>query len=137
MAASPSALTDPSSLIPLLYRADWTRLCLSAEIETRVERLRSVTISPGRDFWRPVTEYDYPDYLDDRIDVLVDAELGILLRREAFADGKPVELTEVRSLTLDPGEADDPAQFRPPPGLPVAEDSAGPGSFFDMSGPAV
>jgi hypothetical protein len=50
MAASPSALTDPSSLIPLLYQADWTRLCLSAEIETRVERLRSVTISPGRDF---------------------------------------------------------------------------------------
>jgi hypothetical protein len=280
MVAGNSALTDPSWLVPLLYRVDWTQLCLSAEITTRTERIRSVTISPGRDFWRPVTE-DGPDYHDeddedgdpretwrlaseadaaenagpagedgedgddgsqprsrdarlliapggryrsedispdprwsgmvcdgetcwrvsagevhrdnrqglhsdfaalldpswlvglydldltgaaeaagrpacrvvatprpvgfgssphpyrqlDRVDVLVDAELGILLRREAFADGKQVELAEVRSLILDPAEAGDPAQFRPPPELPVAEDRSAPESCFDMSGP--
>jgi outer membrane lipoprotein-sorting protein len=261
MVRSNSAFTDPSWLVPLLYRADWTRLCLSADLAARVESIRRVTISPGRDFWRPVTDAgpdgkDYPDDLDaaddlddaddllpgsrdgvsrlliapggrfrieyissgpsrclavcdgetswriyadevrrshlrgldselielldpswligrydldltgaaeaagrpacrvvatprqvafgpghyrycrfDRVDVLVDTELGILLRREAFADGKSVELTEVRSLTLDPVEAGDPAQFRPPPGLPKRDDWPGPEPLFDTSGP--
>ena len=249
MAASSSALTDPSSLILLLYRADWTRRCLSAEIASLVKLPRMVRMGPGEGRWRLADEEDEGDgedprgplprsrdavqrllvapggryriedissgpnrclavsdgetcwrvmndqvhvdhyhglnselielldpswllshfdlelagaaeaagrpacrvaatprqlaegpravryHLFDRIDVLADAELGILLRREAFSGAKPVELMEVRSLTLDPAEADDPAQFRPPPSLPVAEDSAGSESFFDTSGP--
>jgi hypothetical protein len=65
MVARGPALTDPSWLVPLLYRADWTQLCLSAEIGTRIERIRSVTISPGRGFPRPDIEYGDPDYPDD------------------------------------------------------------------------
>ena len=52
----------------------------------------------------------------DRVDILVDLELGILLRKETFADGEQTELSEVRAVTLNPAEAGDPAQFLPPPG---------------------
>jgi hypothetical protein len=69
----------------------------------------------------------------DRVDVLVDAGLGILLRREAFADGKQLEVSEVRALTVDPADASDPARFRPPvrahqrrSGQPAAPDGTAP-----------
>jgi len=71
----------------------------------------------------------------DRIEALVDAELGILLWREAFSGARSVEFFELRSLTLDPAEADDPALFRPPPELPLAGDGERPEQFFDTSGP--
>jgi hypothetical protein len=71
----------------------------------------------------------------DRFDVLVDAELGILLRTAAFSGGKQAGLSEVRSLTLDPAEASDPAQFRLPPGLPWTDPFADSGTIFGTSGP--
>jgi hypothetical protein len=281
MATSKPAITDPSRLVALLYRADWTHLCLSAEVSTRVKRARVVPTAPGRkshgfagsadqadprETWRLATEADaaeesgaasesdaaddagaadaagangqprwreglsrvliapggrcriesaapgphqlvvvcdgekwwrttpdqalgvrglnmqadYADLLDptwlisrfdteligpaeaagrpacqiaatprpiaasgtldrgrqiDRIDILVDTELGILLRKETFADGKQTELTEVRAVTLSPAEAGDPAQFLPPPGLPRMEACSGSGPLFDTSGP--
>ena len=54
----------------------------------------------------------------DRADVLVDTELGILLRREAFSGGRQVELSEVRSLTLDPAEPATLASSGHSPGCP-------------------
>jgi hypothetical protein len=71
----------------------------------------------------------------DRVDVLVDAELGILLRREAFSGGQSIEVTEVRSIALDPAEAGDPGQFRPPPGLPRTDPYAAADTIFGTSGP--
>ena len=62
-------------------------------------------------------------------------ELGILLRKETFAGGERTELTEVRAVTLNPAEAGDPAQFRPPPGQPRMEAFSSPGPLFDTSGP--
>ncbi len=52
----------------------------------------------------------------DRIEVAVDAELGILLRRAETARGELVTLTELTDLTMNPPEAADPARFTPPPG---------------------
>ena len=273
MAAAHSASTDLSQLVPLLYRADWTRLCLSAEIATLVQLRRLARMGPDADSWQragqqdgddeetnpaeawrlasaagdppeedpgdslprrhstlsrivvaPIGQYRIEDISDDRADclavsdgetcwrvldgrlhrdhyvgmnyvgmnsefvqlldpsvlisdfeleltgaaeaagrpacrvvatprptatgarsyqyrrfdrveALVDAELGILLRREAFSGARSVELLELRSLTLDPAEADDPALFRPPPELPLAGDGERPESFFDTSGP--
>lgn len=51
MVPSNSAFTDPSWLVPLLYRADWTQLCLSAEISTLVKLPRMVRLGPGEHGW--------------------------------------------------------------------------------------
>jgi outer membrane lipoprotein-sorting protein len=71
----------------------------------------------------------------DRVDILVDTEFGILLRKETFAAGEQTELTEVRAVTLNPAEAGDPAQFLPPHGRPGIEAFSSPGPLFDTSGP--
>ena len=52
----------------------------------------------------------------DRIEVAVDAELGILLRRIETSGGELVTLTELTDMTMNPPEAADPARFAPPPG---------------------
>ena len=62
-----------------------------------------------------------PDTEPGQLHVLVDAELGLLLRREELFHGCPTERTELTDLQFDPPEATDPAQFRPPPGMPVQE----------------
>jgi len=51
----------------------------------------------------------------DRIEVAVDAELGILLRRIETSGGELVTLTELTDVTMNPPEAADPARFAPPP----------------------
>jgi len=51
----------------------------------------------------------------DRIEVAVDAELGILLRRIETSGGELVTLTELTDLTMNPPEAADPARPAPPP----------------------
>jgi hypothetical protein len=56
-------------------------------------------------------------------EVMVDAELGILLRVAWLADGAEPEVTELASLDLDP--VIDPALFMPPPGSLIAESMAG------------
>ena len=52
----------------------------------------------------------------DRIEVAVDAELGILLRRIETSGGELITLTELTDVTMNPPEAADPARFAPPPG---------------------
>lgn len=56
----------------------------------------------------------------DRIEAVVDAELGILLRLERIRDGRTTRVSEITALTLDPPT--DPAQFAPLPGSTVSED---------------
>jgi outer membrane lipoprotein-sorting protein len=51
----------------------------------------------------------------DRIEVAVDAELGILLRRIETSGDDLVTLTELTELTMTPPEASDPVRFAPPP----------------------
>jgi len=67
-------------------------------------------------------------HLLDRVDVLVDAELGIILRSEQVFGGQTLELAQLLGLRIDPPEGADPAMFAPPPGLPVTDDQ-GLGTF--------
>lgn len=67
------------------------------------------------------------DRSHDRVEVAVDAELGILLRRVETSGGEFVTRTELTDVTLSPLEAADPAGFAAPlgshrsdtPGKPV------------------
>jgi len=48
MVPSKSAITDASRLVALLYRADWTQLCLPAEFSGRAERPRLDRMKAGQ-----------------------------------------------------------------------------------------
>lgn len=101
----------------------------------------------GRPAWRAVGEprpvasvqraghgFGYQRF--DHVEVLIDAELGILLRLDGSADGEQLQLSEVLSLTVSPARAGDPAQFQLPPGVTDETDTAdGLESIFDLSGP--
>ena len=58
----------------------------------------------------------------DRIEVAVDAELGILLRRIETSGGDVLTRTELTDVTMNPPEAADAARFAPPPGSQLGED---------------
>ena len=69
----------------------------------------------------------------DRIEVAVDAELGILLRRIETSAGELVTLTELTDVTMNPPEAADPARFAPRPGSHLGDAT---GKEPAVSGPA-
>jgi hypothetical protein len=66
-----------------------------------------------------------------RAEVIVDAELGILLRCQRIVQGQAPWVEELREVRLDPPEAADQTQFAPPPGSTVGES---PGAAFTGSG---
>jgi len=71
----------------------------------------------------------------DRIEVAVDAELGILLRRIETSGGELVTLTELTDVTMNPPEAADPARFAPAPGSNRSESPGeNPGAKLSGSG---
>ena len=64
----------------------------------------------------------------DRVELIVDAETGILLRREETFEGQVLTLFELTTVTMSPSEADDPARFAPPAGSrPVRDPEDAPG----------
>lgn len=75
-------------------------------------------------------------YLSDHLGLIVDAELGFLLRYEETFQGQRMGLTELTAIVLDPPEAADPSRFAPPPGSQIKksvrdsprEAASGPGS---------
>ena len=58
----------------------------------------------------------------DRVEVLVDLGLGILLRHEEILDGRTLSVTELTGVRLDPDPVDD-DQFVPPGGWDSVRDS--------------
>ena len=63
----------------------------------------------------------------DRVELIVDAETGILLRREETFEDQVLTLFELTTVTMSPPEADDPARFAPPAGSrPVPDTGGGP-----------
>jgi hypothetical protein len=58
----------------------------------------------------------------DRVEMLVDLELGILLRREEILDGRTLSVTELTGVRLDPDPVDD-DRFVPPGGWDSGRDS--------------
>ena len=69
----------------------------------------------------PSTLWHYLEAACDRIELLADAELGLVFRLEAILDGEPASVTELRDLVFDPEAAGDPASFRPPPGVGITD----------------
>jgi hypothetical protein len=65
----------------------------------------------------------------ERLDLLIDAETGMVLRTAPVPGGAPYATTELRDRVMDPPEAQDPAMFRPPAGVPEKE-SGGPAEFL-------
>ena len=95
----------------------------------------AVAAMPRRDVLSSVPGRRFHDRIShDRIEVAVDAELGILLRRIETSGGELVVLTEPTDMTMNPPEAADPARFSPPPGSNRSESpAAGPPKW--LTGP--
>jgi hypothetical protein len=74
----------------------------------------------------------------DRVEVLVDLGLGILLRHEEILDGRTLSVTELTGVRLDPGPVDD-DRFVPPGGWDSLRDSdpAAPGGPVSEAGKLV
>lgn len=68
--------------------------------------------------------------LRDGADMLIDAELGLLLRLESVVAGKPRTILELRDLTVDPPESSDLANFRPAPGVDIEDELLGHGPAY-------
>ena len=82
-----------------------------------------------------------PETRPDQVVVHVDAELGILLRREESFDGRPLNVIELSGVRSGLPRAVDPGQFQPPSGVPAEEAQilfGGPGvSLPGLGGDAV
>jgi hypothetical protein len=63
----------------------------------------------------------------DQVEAVVDAELGILLRCEEILHGKPLRVTELADVRVDPAPAGDDAPFLPPGGWDSVDESGPPG----------
>jgi hypothetical protein len=70
----------------------------------------------------------------DLLEVIVDAELGILLRRETTFEGQRLALTELTAVVLSPPEAADSSRFAPPAGSHISH-GAGESLRQTFSGP--
>ncbi len=74
----------------------------------------------------------------DRVEVIVDSELGIMLRHEEILDGSPLRVTELTDVRIDPDVPADDA-WSPPGGWDTVEDGgppfAGGGLPFAGGGP--
>jgi outer membrane lipoprotein-sorting protein len=73
--------------------------------------------------------------LSDQLEVIVDAELGILLRYEATFEGQRLSLAELTAIVPDPPDAADPSRFAPPAGSRISQDPEDSGQDT-ISGPA-
>ena len=62
--------------------------------------------------------------ISDHLEVIVDAQLGILLRYEETFEGQRLSLTELTSFVLDPPEVADLSRFAPPAGSKISRDPA-------------
>lgn len=62
----------------------------------------------------------------DRVDIVIDAELGLVLRYESVFDGQPLTSLEVADLVINPSAAADPASFRPDDSIEIEENGIGP-----------
>src|SRR5580704_17785675 len=86
------------------------------------DALRMVaTPRPGIGIQRVVTRRPL-----DRVEVAVDAELGILLRCEEILDGRPLRVTELADVRVDIAPAGNDAPFQPPGGWDSVDDTEPP-----------
>ena len=116
-------VSGPEPPLPELLCPAW--LLISSQLEVRGDARAC-----GRDAYRVevtrragLNRRNVPSrFRGGHAEVMVNAELGILLRVAWLADGAEPEVTELASLDLDP--VIDPALFMPPPGSLIAESTA-------------
>jgi hypothetical protein len=117
----------PRTPLRTLLRPSWLLTGFSLEV-------REPVTACGRDGWRVaatprhgIRDRPAPGAPPlDRVEVIVDAELGILLRLEEISDGRPVDLTELANVSFDPAQAADDDLFLPPGGWDAVTEKAGP-----------
>ena len=71
----------------------------------------------------------------DRLDLLVDAELGILLNLEARHGGQLIEAVALDPVTMRPDRIPDPTQFSPPPGTTPTGPGSSATEYGQLKGP--
>jgi hypothetical protein len=113
----------PKSPLPPMLRPSWLLTGYTLEAGEAVtadgrEALRVVAI-PRPQLWsrRPAGTRPL-----DRVEMLVDLGLGILLRHEEILDGRTLSVTELTEIRLDPDPVDD-DRFVPPGGWDSGRDS--------------
>lgn len=111
-------VSGPEPPLPELLCPAW--LLVGSRLQVR-GRVRAC----GRDAWdvlvtrRPGTGRAVTGRLPGRVEAVVDAELGIVLRLVRDAEAPDPEVTEL--VRLDLGVVTDPASFAPPPGSRLGE----------------
>lgn len=92
-------------------------------------RIEGAVAWAGREALRVVAVPQPPDpgaLVPQRYDLVVDTELGILLRCEAFVRGRPLSLEELAAVRIQPPEVADESRFAvPPDALKDVRDFAG------------
>ena len=104
---------DPafSGLLTPQWLLAWHHLQVTGDTDVAGRPAYQVTATPRRSSRRLADTYDRLD----RVDVLVDAGLGIIRRSEQVFDGQVLQRAQLHDLILDPPEAADPALFTRPP----------------------
>lgn len=108
---------------PPMLRPSWLLTGYTLETGEAVtadgrEALRVVAV-PRPQLWSPRPAGTRPL---DRVEMLVDLGLGILLRHEEILDGRTLSVTELTGVRLDPDPVDD-DRFVPPGGWDSGRDS--------------
>ncbi len=112
-----------------LLTPQWLIACYELEVTgTAVVAGRAVIAVTGRPRAASTRRRGLLHFLDS-VEVLVDAELGILLRSRQVLEGGTPESAELLDVTINPPEAAEPGMFAPPPGVRV-EDAPDPFAGF-------
>jgi hypothetical protein len=123
-------VSGPESPLPELLCPAWILVGSRLQVRGRVRAF-------GRDAWdvlitrRPGTGRAVTRGLHGRVEAVVDAQLGIVLRLVRDAEEPEPDVTEL--VSLDVGVVTDPASFAPPPGSRLGESL---GEAFGGGGPA-
>ncbi len=123
----------PEPPLPPMLRPSWLltgfTLETSEPVTTGGRAALRVVATPRPSVWPRASARPRPL---DRVEVLVDAGLGILLRHEEILDGKTLSLTELTGTRTDPSPADG-EQFLPPGGWDSVPGAAPRGPGWEAS----
>jgi hypothetical protein len=106
----------PEPPLPPMLRPSWLLTGFTLEpgepVTTGGREALRVVATPRPGVWPRASARPRPL---DRVEVVVDGRLGILLRHEEILDGKTLSVTELTGIRTDPAPADG-GQFLPPGG---------------------
>jgi hypothetical protein len=116
-----------------LLTPQWLIACYELQITgTEVAGDRAAIAVTGTPRTASARRPRYYHFLD-RVEVLVDAETGILLRSRQVFEGRSREFADLRDVVMNPAEAGMSGMFAPPPGVPVEDEEE---TFADYEPPS-